>query len=800
MMARVGEESTRASVPAAARSGDIPLSERYSRALRRTGPKTAMDTPGLGEEGYWLDESRYFFLSEKKDASVGGIVSVPAIADIDDQTIREVIPLESLVSLLSQDAAAPVDLKALSSAAFDMPDSRTLCVSVGTQHYRIDLERRIVLEHVSSASLSLYAPNGQGACFVKGFDLWLRELLTATELPLTNDGAAHLFYAQQSDSCLAAIPYRQSPAPVGLWSPDSQWFLTHRIDERTLPELALVEHVPSEGGRPTLHRVKYPVAGDPLPTATFVAVHVSSRRVVTFEDFPCPVLAYSPITFRMVWFGGSDVAWFLRTDRYWKHAELVRLDLAAGTGRVVLREEVSSGYVDFNPFMGATPNVRTLPASNEVIWFSERDGWGHLYLYDAANGVLKNQITQGQWLVRDVVDVDEQARRIFFLAGGIDPKTDPARRSLCAVNLDGTAFEVLVAHEGDVHVATTEPCAPDQYRPFRPSRTRPGISRNGRFAVVRYRSVTRGNQTKIVDLRTRHAFGIGAVLPDPDETLPHHFTVLASDGKTCLHGVMFFPSDFSEDRCYPLIDYVYPGPQAAQQPQSFRAMKSAQAETLAELGFITVMVDTRGAPVGSRAFHQAGYPELLEPQLSDHAALVRQLCQRFSFIDSRRVGVIGHSAGGAAAVRALCDYGDLFKAGVAACAYDDASFCTAMWSDKYRGPCDEVRWAAQANNSVAHKLRGKLMLICADMDENVPLSQTLSLASALIRANKDFDLVLVPNSEHSVLVVSGYAQRRAWDFLVRNLLGEAPPQDFEISFPPWELMRFARVASLEARQ
>jgi dipeptidyl aminopeptidase/acylaminoacyl peptidase len=222
-------------------------------------------------------------------------------------------------------------------------------------------------------------------------------------------------------------------------------------------------------------------------------------------------------------------------------------------------------------------------------------------------------------------------------------------------------------------------------------------------------------------------------------------------------------------------------------------MMSGLARSLAELGFVTFMLDTRRMPVGSRAFHQAGYGDLFEPQLSDHAAIVRQLCAQHRFIDGDRVGVIGQSGGGAATARALFDYGDIFKVGVAASGNHDSRFYAALWADKCLGPGGGEKWVLQANTATARKLQGKLFLISGDMDENVPVSQTLLLADALIRANRDFDLLIVPNAGHAVLMDNGYAQRRAWDYFVRHLLGGTPPSNFEITFEPHELARLSNL-------
>ena len=774
------------------------IAHRYRRALQQTAPKEAATTPGTAVEGYWLDEHRFYFLSEKLLPSLGAVARTPCVADTNTNSVHEIIPLERLAGLLAENSGTPVDVAMLASAEFDMSERGVLSIRAGGQDYHVDTHRQCVLEVKASAGVpALFSPDGLYACFVRGNDLWLQDRSSGTERALTRDGATDTFYGQQSQTNLAALSYRRCPRPEGLWSLDSRWLLTIHIDERAVPEQALIQHAPP-AGRPVLHRYKYPMPGDPLPTAVFVAIEVSSGRIVRFDEFPTPITSFSPLHLRRAWFDDSGHAWFLRQDRYCRQAELIALDLSSGTGRIVIHEQVSSGYLDFNPLMVATPNVRTLAGSQEAIWYSERDGWGHLYLYDALTGKVKNQITKGEWWVSDIVHVDESQRTVLLLAGGFDPNVDPARRSLCRVNLDGTHFEVLLTHDGDLSVPVTGPGGLGQERPGRPRGAQAGISPSAHHCVIRYTSVDRGNRTEIVDLRSRRGFSVAAALPGPDETSTRSVVSIAADGVTRLRGYLFLPPDFDAGKRYPLIDYIYPGPQVAHQPQSFRSVSSALARTLAELGFVTLMLDTRALPISSRAFHQVGYGSLLEPQLADHAAVVRDLCKTLPFIDDRRIGIVGQSAGGAAAARAMFDYGSLFKVGVSVCGNHDPSHYAAIWADKYCGP--DNPGAADLNNSVAaHKLQGKLLLVSGDLDENVQVSQTLAVADALIRANRNFDLLIVPNGDHGILMTHGYTQRRVWDYLVRNLLGEEPPAEFEVRFEPYELECFQRRCSQEFR-
>lgn len=764
---------------------------RYARALQRSAPKFAAETPGLAVEGYWLDERRFFFTSERVEPALGQLVATPCIADAETQRVEEIISLENLARLLSDYSYRRIDLTALSSAQFDMPDRATLGVSVAGVEYLIDARTLRVQQSWRSLDVpALYSPDGRHACVVRGHDLGLVHRVSGEERALTGDGSAHRCYGQESESNLAVISYRQRPYPVGLWSPDSQWLLTHCIDERELPELSLLQHAPPGGGRPVLHSYKYPFSGDPMPMATFVAIHIDSGRIIKFDSVPAPVLAYSPFSmYRTAWFAGRDTAWFIRVDRYSKTVELVRLDLAQGSARVVLSEAAERGYIELHQSMIGKPNVRTLTGSDEVIWFSERDGWGHLYLYDATTGACKNRITSGEWMVRDIVHVDERQRKILFTASGVDARVDPARRSVCSIGFDGKGFEVLLSHDGDISVPKTEQAGGSQTRSHRPAYARIGVSPNERFCAAHFGSIERGLVTQIVDLHTKRVVPIASIVPDSSRPTPRPFAALAADGVTRVHGTLFFPSDFDASRRYPLIDYIYPGPHVPHQPQFHGATKALFAQALAEVGFVTMTLDSRAQPFRSRALHQIGYGDLLEPQLADHAAVVRQLCERYAFIDGDRVGMVGYSAGGAATARALFEYGHVFKVGVSVCGNHDHASNAAMFSDKYQGPDGREAWAAQANSHSAHKLSGKLLLISGDMDDNAHISHTFVLINALVRANRDFDLLIMPNEGHDLLVTNGYVQRRVWDYFVRNLREETPPRDFRVEFTEYELAR-----------
>ena len=778
------------------------MRERYSRALAQTAPRVSTERRGLVVEGYWIDTFRYFFLSETSHPQLG-IVNTPSLVDRRTGEVAALLSLETIVGLIGAHLGRQIDPATLADARFDWAGEGKVGVSAFGSNYVIDcIEQRLASVEQAMERPSLYSPDGRYACFVRGHDLWLFNLATRIERRLTTDGAPNRSYGQVSESSLARCGTGHTGAPVGRWSPDSQWFLTHLINERHLPDLPTVEHVPPGGERPRLHTYKYCMPADPKPTLHFVAIHVPSGRLVRFEMGPTDLLFYSPFYYlmRSVWFETSRIAWLIRFDRFSRRAELIRLDLQGATAAVVFAdEEARGGRLVLNTYFAERPTVWTLSRSDEFIWYSERDGWGHLYLHDASTGKVKSQITHGEYVVRSILHVDEKARRVVFSAHGVDPAADPAHRTLCSSNFDGTGFEVLLSHGGDLYVPPDSIDGAQQDNPFHHSGASGGFSPEREFAVVQFWSVDRGNSTELVELsprRRQRGLVVAVSRPGAGENVPRPFAALAADGKTRLHGVMFVPPDLDERGRYPLVVFIYPGPAYSHAPQSFLNVRSSHARAIAELGFVSIMLDTRRSAFRDRAFHAVGHG-FLEPQLADHAAVVRQLCERHSFIDPDRVGVLGSSAGGSATARAMFDYGDLFKVGVSVCGAHDDTRGGAFMADTYLGPASADSADLPSNIDVAGKLRGKLLLMHGELDARVHVFHTMTLAAALIRANRDFDLLILPNEDHAALSTSGYAQRRMWDYFVQHLLGEQPPRDFEVKFEARGIERSIRRGLLE---
>jgi dipeptidyl-peptidase-4 len=414
-------------------------------------------------------------------------------------------------------------------------------------------------------------------------------------------------------------------------------------------------------------------------------------------------------------------------------------------------------------------NWKFLPASNEVIWYWHRPEWGHLYLYDLQTARLKNPVTSGEWNVLQVLRVDPKERTVFFLGSGREPG-DPYFRHFYRVKLDGSGLKPLSPEDADHQIS---------------------VSPSGRYFVDVYSkpdvppvSLLRDAQGRIVmTLETADISRLVATGWKP----PIQITVKARDGKTDLYGLLFRPTSFDSTRKYPIINRIYPGPQTGSVgSRSFSAARS-DAQAIAELGFVVVSIDAMGTPMRSRSFHAAYYGNMGDNGLPDQVAGMKELGARYSWIDLERAGIYGHSGGGYAAATAMFRYPDFFKVGVSQAGNHDNAFYEDDWAEKWQGllvknPDGTTNYDNQANQLLAKNLKGKLLLAHGTMDNNVPPYGTMQVVDALIKANKDFDLLLLPNRTHG-FGNEPYMVRRRWDYFVRHLLGAEPPRDYQMGAP-----------------
>lgn len=624
-------------------------------------------------------------------------------------------------------------------------------------------------------------PGGQ-AVFARNGNLWVRN--GTGERTLTTDGEAGNAYGKSADMNLTTITLRRrgiALPPNLLPSPDGTRFFTSRLDERGMAEYPLVQHVPDDGTpRAILHTFKYAMTGDEVVPIERHAVVGLDGTVVHTVGGPYVSGVTTCLEKHEAWWSADGTrVFFLDRDRLWRRLTLNEMDAASGAVRAVYTE-VGHTHLDTNASVQGLPNVRVLDRSGSFVWFSQRDGWGHLYLHDLATGALRNRITAGEWLVRDLLNVDEEAGTVEFLAAGIDPTANPYHRMLCRARLDGTGMTMLTPSTDDHALAMPLHRAPrDHIRP--PQDLGEWRAPSGRFFVHTHSDLTtlpiselrRANGTLVAEL-ARAELDLAWRAPEP-------FRVLADDGQTELWGAVWLPTDFDPARRYPVIDYIYPGPQRGMTPAIMftdtmpELFRSCMPQAWAELGFAVVNVDGRGTPLRSKAFQDTSYGKLDDPgTLPDHVATLRQLAERHAWFDTSRVGIMGHSGGGYASVRAMLEYPEVFHAAVATSGNHDQRGYSYAWTEKYMGAAprqngDGTAWAQAANPALAARLRGKLLLAHGDMDDNVHPALTMQLAAALIAADKDFDFIPLPNDDHTTVWSNPYFLRRAMQFMVRHL-------------------------------
>lgn len=644
---------------------------------------------------------------------------------------------------------------------------------------------------------ALPAPDGLRAVVVRDHNLWLLPAGTAPAIALTQDGEASHGYGVLPDFALRGIPYREGrlqPPPFAVWwAPDGSRLFGVRYDERHVQAYPYLATAPAQGVRPVLHQVRLGLLGDAeqVRDAWFVT-DVGAARTQTI---PVPDGWHSLTEAGVLgWSRRADKVYtaIVRHDRP-ARIRLVEIDLHRHTVRTLL-EETSSTRVQLNSYPYNRAAVRVLPGRNQVVWFSQRDGWGHLYLVDTASGAVIRQLTRGAWLVRDIVGVDPDEQQLYFTAGGREPG-DPYQRRLYRVALDG-GEPVLLTPEAADHAIDAGAGA------LMGGRDPQLLAPSGRWVVDSHSTVAAPPITVLRDTRDGRV-----VLPlehADDSTVraagwqpPHREQLLAADGHTPIYATVYLPPGYTAGGRYPVIDAMYGGPHVSNAPVGYldatATMNPVARASLAQLGFVVVSIDARGTPGRSKAFHDSSFLTAADVQLDDHVAAIRQLAARYPGMDLARVGIYGHSFGGYSAARALLRHPSFYRVGVASAG--SHSF-QGMYGGGIHGmdrlvggqpvyaDGSAVRPDATAvpalfqpldNSALAAQLQGKLMLVYGDLDENAMPALTLQLARALSAANKDYDLLYLANQDHELFRNDTYYMRRMWDYFVTHLMGATPP-------------------------
>jgi dipeptidyl-peptidase-4 len=628
------------------------------------------------------------------------------------------------------------------------------------------------------------SPDGQTILFMKKFNLYSMDRAnfekalkneddsTIVETQITKDGIEYFsygsdgFYSGGGETNVDKEKNKNKRKNVNVyWSPDSKHFALIRNDVRNVKELWVVNSVADP--RPTIETYKYWMPGEKESPISYVLLFNNATKtfkelnIKQFKDQDIGVYSRTnAVNTRdddwrpLVWLGNNNRFYFTRTSRDLKRIDLCLVDITTGEVKTLIPERLNT-YVEVKK-----PLI--VNDGNEIIQWSERDGWAHLYLYDG-NGTLKNRLTSGSYHVEDLVGVDDKKRVIYFTANAKEENEDPYYLHLYRVNFDGSGLRLLNPGEFDHNIS---------------------INDNKQFFVDNFSRVNTAPRSvlyhsdgrKIMDLETTDLSSLFAA----GYKFPQIFKVKADDGVTDLYGVMYKPFNFDSTKKYPVIEYVYPGPQTEAVNKGFgRSMD--RVDRLSQLGFIVVTVGNRGGhPARSKWYHTYGYGNLRDYGLADKKAALEQLADRYSWIDADRAGMYGHSGGGFMTAAAMLVYPDIYKVGVSSSGNHDNSIYNRWWSEKHHGVKETVgekgdttfQYTIEKNMDLAKNLKGRLLLTTGDIDNNVHPAGTIRMVNALIKANKRFDLLLLPGQRHAYGDMTEYFFWRMADYFSEHLMGD----------------------------
>lgn len=743
----------------------------YQRAEQFLAVNTAPLVPNLVQNHNW-QEADPAQLIYRRSTEPGSDYVLANIATGEKSVIIDNIRLANVLATYSDEETLEPDNLDLTALQLDTA-ANSLEFHFEDNTYTVNLAEYSLTQHAIAPANETLSPDGSKAAFIENYNLWVRDTNTNELVQLTFDGEEDYGYATNNAGWL------RGPGPVLLWSPDSSKIATFRHDGRPVREMYLYNTVV---GHPELDAWKYPLPGD---EAIFmierIVVHVKPTPKLVRLDMP-PDFHRSTTSDHIADNDGRflDVEWssdssqlaFVSSSRDHKIAQLRVADPESGSVRDIYKEEAATYYESGSN----SANWRVLHNRNEFIWFSEQDNWGHLYLHDLQTGALKQQLTSGNWLVLQILRVDPDTNSIYFL-GSNREAGDPYYEYLYRIGLDGSGL-VNLTPEPFHHVISWA----DQSDYFMDTYSTPvdapvSVIRNADGDVLM--ELERASTGKLL--------ASGWVAPIP-------FTVKARDQLTDLYGLMYKPSNFNPELRYPVLNYLYPGPQGGSiGTRVFRASRNDK-QALAELGFIVVEVDAMGTPGRSKSFHDVYYGNMGDNGLPDQIATIQQLGAQNPWMDLDRVGIWGHSGGGFASTAGILRYPDFYKVAVSSAGNHDNRNYEDDWGEKWQGllvtypeadPATEgaepavqkTNYDNQPNQLLAANLKGKLLLAHGLMDDNVHPSNTFLVVEALIEADKDFDLLVLPSASHG-FGNRRYFMKRRWDYFVQHLQATTPPAEF----------------------
>ena len=661
------------------------------------------------------------------------------------------------------------------------------------------LENRLChTENSCAKNQGLCSPNQKYLIFVRNYNLWVEVVATAEERQLTDDGEEHYSYSTLGNAWGHDMP--SDSVMQARWSDDSRRVFTVQRDCRQVRTTPVVEHVPLDGSvRPKVRYTKVAMQGDThVPEYRLVCIDVETGAIQPARYPSIPIIrnSYGFFDSSLGWWGlNSRMAYFVDLQRDYKAVRVIEFDSLNGATRVLFEEE-SATHINLMVNADEYPMFVPLPDSNELIWFSERSGWGHLYLYDLTNGVVKNTITSGKWVVRDILSVDTARREVYIQTMGRHAGIDPYYRDVIRVGLDTGVITTVIS--GDYDVTAFSSLHPNfhafyaKWVGLKDIRHARSCAHNCDYILVTCSRSDTIPKTLLLDrdgveVMTIETCDLSVMKKrvSPKWRWPEPVKLLAADQKTELYGLVYRPSDFDPKKTYPVIDYAINSPDLPSVPKGSFSNDSCygapylEASAMAELGFIVIHIDGRGTSYRHKAFQDECYGCLdLASCIDDHVVGIQQLASRYPYLDLHRVGIYC-SMGGAGGVQGLLQYPEFYKVGALAMPMHDGRLMpSSMWADMYEG-LSGPQQGYQYPEEMAENLQGKLLLCHGMLDDGTtPPAITFRMVEALQKANKDFDLLMLPNVGHSK---NSYMIRRIWDYFVRYLQGTEPPKEFKLT-------------------
>lgn len=691
------------------------------------------------------------YTPEGTDYYVGKVEGDVKTADV------KAIHMENLAGLLSRETGKDIRRNTLRLSRFSADENQPMSVSFEFDGYKWKVEeactdglrlggkealpfpkepwrkpRHWMEVDDEKGEAPVVSPDGERQAYIKNANVHVSDRDGRHERALSNDGTDGNYY-----SCRLK------------WSPDGKYVCANKIRPALKRYVYYVESSPKSQLQPILHQQEYAKPGDELRFKVPCIFNVETGQAVipSTELFDRQYDLYGP-----EWKGDGKAVTFEYNERGHKTYRVLELDAETGKVRTLV-EESSPTFVNYSRMFR-----HILKGGKEMIWMSERDNWNHLYMIDMEKGKVTRQITKGDWVVRNVLEVDEDNRVIYFTASGVNPKEDPYHVHYYKIDMDGKQMTCLTPEEGNHSAVFNEDYTllVDKYSTVEQ-------------APVTVLRTTQGGKAEV---RTLAQADLGKI-KSAGWTAPEVFTAPGRDGVTPMWGIIHRPTNFDPQKKYPVIEYIYSGPGDAYTPKSFLPY-DGYTTALAELGFIVVQLDAMGTSYRGKKFEEVCYKNLKDAGFPDRIRWIKAAAEKYPYMDSTRVGIYGCSAGGQEALAAVLFHPEFYKASYSSCGCHDNRMDKIWWNEQWMGYPVDSSYIACSNVENAHRLTRPLMLVVGEMDDNVDPASTMQVVDALVKANKDFELVVLPGVRHSM--GESYGEHKRFDFFVKELMGVDPPK------------------------